>query len=136
MRVVYEACVENKGPGITKRSLVRIRGILSDTGNDSPFASIVQHTAKWLDSTDKRRIGAKVQKPVSRILDQVYNTMDDLLKVKVEDKVEVEAKARLERLLPTLLIEWRRADKGLQAVMARYGLQPKFRRSQVIVTID
>jgi sigma54-dependent transcription regulator len=135
MRVVYKACVENKGPGITKRSLARIHKVLSDTCTKSPLASLVHDTAKVLESTDKRRMGDKVQKSVSRILDQLYTTMDDLLSVKKEDKAEVAAKSQLKRLLPTLLVDWEQADKGLQAAMAKYRLQPKFGRSRATVKI-
>lgn len=135
MRVVYEACVENKGSGITKRSLARIHKVLSDTCTKSPLASLVHATAKVLESTDKRRMGDKVQKSISRILDQLYKTMDDLLSVEKEDKAEVAAKSQLKRLLSTLLVDWEQADKGLQAAMVKYGLQPKFGRSRAMVKI-
>jgi len=69
MRVVYKACVEDKGPGITKRSLVRIRDVLSKTDAHSPFATLVRVTAKWLVGMDERHIGDKLQKSVLRILD-------------------------------------------------------------------
>lgn len=132
---MYEACVENKGSGITKRSLARIHKVLSDTCTKSPLASLVHATAKVLESTDKRRMGDKVQKSISRILDQLYKTMDDLLSVEKEDKAEVAAKSQLKRLLSTLLVDWEQADKGLQAAMVKYGLQPKFGRSRAMVKI-
>jgi hypothetical protein len=55
--------------------------------------------------------------------------------VKEEDKTEVAAKSQLKRLLPTLLVDWEQADKGLQAAMAKYRLQPKFGRSRAMVKI-
>ena len=131
MRVVYGECVENKGPGITKRSLARIRDVLSDTDIDSPFASLAQTTAKWFISMDKRNIGDKVQKSVSHILDKVHGNMDELLSERVEDESEIAARARVQELLPCLLDEWEQADKDLQALMAKYGLQPKFGRPQM-----
>ena len=87
MRVVYKACVENKGPGITKRSLVRIHDVLLDTGARSPFATLVRVTAKWLTTIDEIHIKNKLQESVARILDQVHETMDGLLSEKVEDEV-------------------------------------------------
>jgi hypothetical protein len=136
MRVVYKACVENKGPGITKRCLARIHDVLEDTGTHSPFAALVRVTAKWLISTDKSHIRDKVQESVSRILDQVHETMDELLSEKVEDEAEIAARAHLQQILPTLLSKWGQVDKDLQAVMAKYGLLPKFERSQEMVKTE
>lgn len=136
MRVVYKACVENKGPGITKRSLVRIHDVLLDTGARSPFATLVRVTAKWLTTIDEIHIKNKLQESVARILDQVHETMDGLLSEKVEDEEEIAAKAHLQQLLPTLLSEWEQVDRDLQALMMKYGLQPKFGRSQVMVKVE
>ena len=55
---------------------------------------------------------------------------------KVEDEEEIAAKAHLQQLLPTLLSEWEQVDRDLQALMMKYGLQPKFGRSQVMVKVE
>lgn len=136
MRVVYEECVENKGPGITKRSLVRIRDVLSDTGDHSPFTALVRSTSNRLISMDKRHIGDKVQKSVSGVLDQVYATMEELLSEKVEDEAEVATRAHIQQLLPALLTEWEQVEKDLLALMLKYGLQPKSGRSQAMVKVE
>ena len=134
---MYETCVEDKGPGITKWSLSRIRDVLSDTGINSPFDSLVHDTAKLFISLDKMHIGDKVQKSVSLILDKVPASMDDSLSEnKAVDEAEIAAKAQLQEVLPTILAELEQVDKDMQAVMAKYGLQPKFERSRVMVKIE
>ena len=85
---------------------------------------------------DEIHIKNKLQESVARILDQVHETMDGLLSEKVEDEEEIAAKAHLQQLLPTLLSEWEQVDRDLQALMMKYGLQPKFGRSQVMVKVE
>jgi hypothetical protein len=136
MRVVYKACVENKGPGITKRCLARIHDVLEDTGTHSPFAALVRVTAKWLISMDKRHIGGKMKESVSRILDQVHENMNELLSEKVENEEEIAARAHLQQIITISLSKWGQVVKDLQAVKAKHGLLPKFERSQEMVKTE
>lgn len=125
MRLVYQACAEDSGTGVTKRSISRISDVLSDTGPKSPFASLSRGTCKWVGSADNKHIADKLQKSVSCILGQVYGTMDELLSEKVEDEAELAARADLHELLPNLLVRWENIDKDLKAVMAKYRPMPE-----------
>jgi hypothetical protein len=133
MRPVYEACREDKGTGVTKRSIDRIREVLSDTGPKSPYASLSRGISRWLNSSDRKHIGDIVGESVVLILDQVYESMDNLLNEKVENEAEVAARLYLQRFLPIHMTHRDQGDKDLQAVMARYGLQLKFGQPQAEV---
>jgi hypothetical protein len=123
MRPVYKVCAEDKGTGVTKRSIGRTGDVLSDEGPTSPFACLVRGTSKRLRSDDETLIGATLKKFVSDILDQVYETVNGALIEKIEDEAELAARADLQQFLPTLLAARDQVDQDLQAVMTRYGLQ-------------
>jgi hypothetical protein len=121
MRPVYQKCAEDKGVGVTKRSIGRIHDVLSDTGPGSPLARLSYGTSKRLASNDKKHIGETLEKSVSCILDQVHETVNGALSEKVEDEAELVARADLQQFLPALLATREQVDKYLQAVTARYG---------------
>lgn len=120
MRPVYQACKEDKGTGVTKRSISRIGDVLSNKSSSSPFASLSRGTSRWFESADKRHIRDNLEKSVSCVLDQVYETMDGLLGEKVKDEAELAARADLKQFLPSVKAAWEQIDKDLKAIMARY----------------
>jgi hypothetical protein len=125
MLIVYQACAKDKGAGVTKRSIGRIRNVLSDMGPKSPFASLSRVTANRLSLKDKFHIGDVLGKSISSILDEFYETVNGALQDKVEDETELAVRADLQQFLPALLTARDQVDKDLQAVMARHGLQPR-----------
>lgn len=120
MRPVYNACMLDKGTGITRRSIGRIRESLSNTGDRSPFAGFTRVLTRWLNAMDKYHVEEVMQPAVAGILTQLYEAMEELLSDKVEDEVEVAARADLQQLVPALLVEWEQTNKDLQAVKAKY----------------
>jgi len=133
MRIVYQTCAKDKGAGVTKRSIGRIGDVLADLGPKSPLASLSRGTSNRLSSKDKLHIGDVLEKSISSILDEVYETVNGALREKVEDETEMAVRADLQRFLPVLLTARDQVDKDFRAVMARYGLQPTSEQSQVLV---
>lgn len=134
MRLVYRTCAEDKGRGVTNRSIDRIDAVLSDVGHCSAFASLARETSDRLVSTDRIPVQKNLQS-VSRILRRMYVTMDELLEERVEGDAEVAARAHVQQLLPRLLTDWEQINADLQAVMARYGVQPQFEPSPDLVVV-
>jgi hypothetical protein len=118
---------------VTKRSIDRIRDVLSDTGPKSPYASLSRGASRWLNTTDIKHIGDTVGESVSLMLDRVYESMDELLSEKVENEAEVAARLHLQQVLPTIVAIRDQIDIDLQAVMAKYGVLPQSGQSQGVV---
>lgn len=120
MRPVYQACKEDKGTGVTQRSIDRIGGVLSNTSSSSPFASLQRGTSRSFGSADKKHVRDNLSKSISCILDQVYESMDGLLSEEVVDEAELAARADLKQFLPSVKAAWVQADKDLKAIVAKY----------------
>ena len=120
MTAIYEACQNDSGHGVTKRSLARIEDFLSEQGKGSAFVAVARRvTVKFLE-TDKRRVTDHVQRKIGRLLEQMYASVDGVLGNKIVDEEEATARNDLQELLPVLLYDWEQANQSLQAVKAKY----------------
>jgi hypothetical protein len=120
MRPVYQECAEDRGPGVTERSMTSIHSVLSDTGKRSPLALFARDTCMWLRSTDRRQIANNLHQSVSPIVDQLYEAVDEMLSKKMEDEAGLAARADLKQFVSTLLADLEQIGKDLQVVKAKY----------------
>lgn len=120
MEAIYAACQNDRGNGVTKRSIDRIEAFLAEQGKNSAFTAVARHVTTKFLSTDKRHVTKRVQRLTEQLLNRLYESVDGVLDNKVVDEEEAEARNELEQVLPVLLFEWEEANQILQAVKARY----------------
>lgn len=120
MQLVYAACQNDGGMGVTKRSIARIEAFLSDIEKNSAFPTVARSVASKFIATDKKRVVENVQREVERLLDQLYASVDGMLDNKIVDDEEAAARSEMQELLPELLLDWEQASQDLQAVKAKY----------------
>lgn len=120
MRPVYEACRDDSGTGVTKRSLDRLQEHLSKTGKDSSFFYVEKQVSAALLQTDSKYVTERIQESVKRILQQVYASVDNLVDDNLVDEKVVAAREAVAGVLPGLQEEWQAVSDELQAVKKKY----------------
>lgn len=120
MRPVYDACRDDSGNGVTKRSLARLEEHLSKTGKNSSFAYVERKVSAALLQTDSKYVTERIQNEVARILQQVYESVENLVDDTIIDETEVAAREAMESVLPSLQEEWEVVHEELAELKKKY----------------
>lgn len=76
---VYEACVEDRGPGVTQRSMDNLIAHVSKCGTSSPFVVMERELTSALLKIEEIWTSGFLEQKVASILAQVYQCVEELV---------------------------------------------------------
>ncbi|KAK4898528.1 hypothetical protein LTR49_027814 [Elasticomyces elasticus] len=129
-RAVGEKLSEVKGsqemaevPGMTKRSVTKIKAHLSKQQVSSPFSDVARSLLTALNQNDAShtRVGEQcIQQRVRTMFNDIGNSFERLIDKTIEDPRETRARQALQAMLPGLEEDFRNAIDMLNQIKGRF----------------